>query len=86
MEGLWKKWGGRNGREEAGGGRGVNGVSRGEEICHLRRQMPQTPNELPLGLLIPIMVLGVVLVLVAVSPTAWVDRVHKMIRKRRGGQ
>jgi len=46
--------------------------------------MPETPNELPLGLLIPIMVLGVVLVLVAVSPTAWVDRVHKFIRRRQG--
>lgn len=39
---------------------------------------------LPLPLMIGIMVLGVVLVLAACAPTAWVDRVHREIKKRQG--
>jgi hypothetical protein len=37
--------------------------------------------QLPMPLLIGVMVLGIVLVLLACTPTAWVDRVHKAIRR-----
>jgi hypothetical protein len=44
--------------------------------------MTDIGSVLPLPLMIGIMVLGVVLVLVACAPTAWVDRAHREIRKR----
>lgn len=62
-------------------------------ICRRRRGDPipsagsTTMQEffgpLPLPLMIGIMVLGIVVVLLACAPTAWVDRALKQIQKRR---
>lgn len=47
--------------------------------------MPAATNEIPMGLMAAVMIVGIVLVLIACTPTAWVDRAHKAIRKRWGG-
>jgi hypothetical protein len=47
--------------------------------------MTEIGSVLPLPLMIGIMVLGVVLVLVACAPTAWVDRAHRKLRERQRG-
>lgn len=41
-------------------------------------------GQLPIPLMIAIMLLGIVLVLIACTPTAWVDRAYKSLRKRYG--
>ncbi|MBI5085167.1 MAG: hypothetical protein HZB13_11285 [Acidobacteria bacterium] len=45
--------------------------------------MREAYDLLPVPLMAGIMIFGIVLVLAACAPTAWVDRVHKFIAKRR---
>ncbi|MBI5283379.1 MAG: hypothetical protein HY858_16985 [Candidatus Solibacter usitatus] len=45
--------------------------------------MREAYDLLPVPLVLGIMIFGIVLVLAACAPTAWVDRAHKYIDKRR---